>query len=171
MTTFYIVFLVPLLLFVSAFLYETWLSFARLRNPKKGRAGYVSATWEVTHTLLVFTVVMLIMTFTQDLVRLADVLFWSTFIAAIFLGLRAVAYLYIFYVRPPSRPASWIDWAFAFTHVFAAAFLVITVLRALWFIWQEHPVANTQFFPLFIPGLILVLFLCTVPMLTIYRTK
>ena len=39
MLTFYIVFLTPVLLFVLAFLYETWLSFARLKNPSSGKGG------------------------------------------------------------------------------------------------------------------------------------
>ncbi len=53
MWLFYVLFLAPVLLFVAAFLYETWLSFMRLKNPKKGRTSYLAATWEVTHTLLV----------------------------------------------------------------------------------------------------------------------
>lgn len=171
MLTFYVVFLVPLTIFVLAFLYETWLSIARLRNPNAGKTGYVSATWEVTHTLLVFAVVMLLMTFTQDLVRLADALFWPTFIAAIALGLRAVAYIYIFYVRHNAKRIGAIDWFFALTHIVAAAFLVTVVVKALWFIWKNDPVANTQFFPIFIPGLILVLLVCVVPILTLYRAK
>ena len=122
MWLFYILFLVPLLIFVSAFLYETWLSFVRLRNPAKGRSSYVTATWETTHTLLVFTVVMLLMTFTQALDQLAAAIFWPTFIAAVFLGLRAVAYIYIFYVRKTTAKANWIDWFFAFTHIGAALF-------------------------------------------------
>ncbi|MBL8121722.1 hypothetical protein JNM87_03160 [Candidatus Saccharibacteria bacterium] len=171
MWLFYVLFLTPLVLFVSAFLYETWLSFARLKNPKKGRAGYVTATWEVTHTLLVFTVVMLLMTFTQSLTALARSLYWSTFVAAVFLGLRAVAYLYIFYVRRDTKRINAIDWFFAITHVGAAIFLVVTVLQALVFIWTKDPVANTQFFPAFVPGLLLVLALCAVPLATVYRTK
>ncbi|MCA9327042.1 hypothetical protein KDA14_00775 [Candidatus Saccharibacteria bacterium] len=171
MLTFYIVFLTPVLLFVLAFLYETWLSFARLKNPSSGKGGYVNATWEVTHTLLVFSVVMLLMTFTQDLVRLADVLFWPTFIAAIALGLRAVAYIYIFYVRHNVKRAGIVDWFFALTHVVAAALLVTVVIKALWFIWQNNPTANTQFFPIFIPGLILVLLVCIAPIMSLYRAK
>lgn len=171
MWLFYILFLVPLVLFVSAFLYETWLSFVRLKNPAKGRAGYVTATWETTHTLLVFTVVMLLMTFTQALDQLAAAIFWPTFIAAVFLGLRAVAYIYIFYVRKETKRTNWIDWFFAFTHVGAALFLVLTVIKALLFIWQENPAANTQFFPVFIPGLILVLAITALPLLSIYRTR
>lgn len=171
MWLFYVLFLVPVLLFVAAFLYETWLGFMRLKNPKKGRASYLAATWEVTHTLLVFAVVMLLMTFTQSLTDLAHALFWPTFIAAVFIGLRAVAYLYIFYVRRSQTTINAIDWGFAITHVGAAVFLVITVVEALIFIWTKHPVANTQFFPAFVPGLLLVLALCAVPLATLYRTK
>lgn len=171
MWLFYVIYLVPVLLFVTAFLYETWLSFARLKDPKKGRATYLSATWEVTHTLLVFAVVMLLMTFTKSLTELASSLFWVTFIAAVFIGLRAVAYLYIFYVRKNQKTVNAIDWFFAFTHVGAALFLVATVVQSLIFIWTKDPVANTQFFPAFIPGLVLVLALCAVPLATIYRTK
>ncbi len=171
MFTFYLVFLLPVLVYMVAFLYETWLSFKRLKNPKAGRASYVTATWEVTHTLLVFAVVTLLMTFTQDLVRLASTLFWPTFIAAIALGLRAIGYLYIFYVRPRMSQANWVDWSFALTHVVAALFLAVTVVKALWFIGQQHPIANTQFFPIFIPGLLLVLAVCIVPIAVLYRTK
>ncbi len=171
MFTFYLVFLLPVFVYVMAFLYETWLSFRRLKDPGAGRASYVTATWEVTHTLLVFAVVTLLMTFTQDLVRLASTLFWPTFIAVIALGLRAVGYLYIFYVRPKVSRASWIDWGFALTHVVAALFLVVTVVKALWFIAQQHPIANTQFFPIFIPGVILVFAVCAIPIITLYRTK
>lgn len=171
MLTFYIVFLVPVLLYVIAFLYETFLSFKRLGNPRAGRYGYVSTTWEVTHTLLVFSIVMLVMTFTQDIVNLANVLFWSTFIAAIALGLRAVSYLYIFYVRDAKKRPGAIDWMFALTHVAAAIFLVITVVKALLFIWQHNPTPNTQFFPVFIPGLVLVVGVCILPMAVLYKTK
>lgn len=160
-----------MLLFVVAFLYETWLSFVRLRHLDKGRSGYVAGTWEVTHTLLVFAVVMLLMTFTQDLTAMAEVLFWPTFIAAIFLGLRAALYLYIFYVRQPNHKPSITDWLFAFMHVGAAGFLVATVVEALVYIGTYNPVANTQFFPAFIPGLVLVLALCVIPLVVIYRSN
>lgn len=171
MTIFYIVFLVPVLLYVLAFLYETWLSFRRLKDPRAGRSGYVSSTWEITHTLLVFSVVMLVMTFTQDIVELAQVLFLSTFIAAIALGLRAVAYMYIFYVRDSKKKPGAIDWGFALTHIVAAIFLVATVVKALLFIWQNSPTPNDQFFPVFIPGLLLVVGLCIFPMIVLYKSK
>ena len=165
-----ILFLVPLVLFVAAFLYETYLSFVRLKNPKAGRTGYVNATWEVTHTLLVFTVVMLLMLFSSSLEKLADVMFLSTFLAATALAIRIACYLYIFYIRTSKR-TNWIDWTFAISHVAAAGLLVVTVLRALWFIYKEKPEVNSQFIPAFLPGLALVLALCAVPLMSLYFAK
>lgn len=171
MTSALVLFLVPTLLFVLAFLYETYLSFYRLKYPRRGRKGYVTATWEFTHTLLVFAVVMLIMMFTQSLDSLAAAIFLPTFIAAVFLGLRAVCYIYIFYVRRSTAKIDWVDKVFALTHVGAALFLVITVASALWWMYKNHPVPNSEFVPYFIPGLVLVLAICAVPIGMLYGTK
>ncbi len=165
----YILFLTPVLLFVLAFLYETYMSFARLYS-KKIRTAYLKSTWEFTHTLLVFAVVMLIMLCTQALDKLADRLFLSTFLAAVALGLRAALYIYIFYVqKKPTR--SLLDWIFAWSHVVAALLLVVTVLKAVWFLHSENPTINTQFLPYFLPGLALVLAATCIPIISIYRTK
>lgn len=170
MTAAVTLFLIPTLIFVIAFLYETFLSFVRLKNPKAGKTGYLSATWEVTHTLLVFAVVMLVMMFTQAIDGLAAAIFVATFCAAVALGVRAVLYTYIFYVRKTQK-TSWLDWAFAFSHVVAAALLVVVVLQALWFLYKNNPPVNSQFLPYFIPGLVVVLALCIVPIAVLYRTK
>lgn len=163
-------FLIPTLLFVIGFLYETFLSFRRLKNPKAGKSGYLSATWEVTHTLLVFAVVMLLMMYTSVIDQISTAIFTATFIAAVALGLRAFFYIYIFYVRT-SNKTSWVDWAFALTHVVAALFLVIVVLQSVWFVVKNNPPTNSQFLPYFIPGLLVVLILCIVPIITLYKTK
>jgi hypothetical protein len=165
-----ILFATPILLFVLAFLFETFLSFRRLTYPKVGRAGYLSATWEVTHTLLIFGVVMLVMLFTSSLNELSSAIFTSTFIAAAALTVRSATYTYIFYVRT-SKKTSWIDWTFALSHVVAALFLVVTVLKACWYLYKNNPPVNSQFIPAFIPGLVLVLAICIVPIITLYRTR
>lgn len=166
----YLLFITPVVLFVLAFLYETYISFKRLFNPKVGRSGYLSATWEVTHTLLVFAVVMLVMLFTSSIDQLASAIFTSTFIAAAALSVRAIAYTYIFYVRQ-KRVTSAVDWLFAVSHVVAAVFLVITVVKALWFIYSKHPEVNDQFYVAYFPGLALVLAICAWPIIELYTTK
>ena len=170
MTGALVLFLVPTLLFVITFLYETYVSFKRLFKSNYGRANYVSATWEVTHTLLIFAVVMLLMLFTQTLDKLASAIFLSTFLAATALLIRSACYTYIFYARK-KKIINWVDWVFAFCHVFAVAFLVITVVEALWYVLANKPPVNEQFIPAFIPGLILVLALCAVPIIALYKTK
>ncbi|MBP9667571.1 hypothetical protein KBD87_02090 [Candidatus Saccharibacteria bacterium] len=160
----------PIVLFVLAFLYETYLSFMRLKSPKAGKGGYVAATWEVTHTLLIFAVVMMLMLFTGSIDKLGSAIYVATFTAAVFLGLRSVGYLYIFYVRS-TRTTNWIDWVFAFSHVGAAISLVIVVLQASWFLVVHQPAANLEFIPAFLPGLILVLAVGALPMLTLYKSK
>jgi len=166
-----VLFIIPVVLFVVTFLYETYLSFRRLKNPKAGKSGYLSATWEITHTLLVAAVVMLVMMFTASLDKLSSAIFLATFSAAVALGIRAVLYIYIFYVRNNQSKTNWIDWTFAMTHVAAAGLLVTVVVQALWFIYDNNPAANTQFLPYFVPGMIFVLLVTATPILVLYKTK
>lgn len=166
-----ILFLVPVTLFVIAFLYETYLSFRRLNKPKAGRYGYLSATWEITHTLLVAGIVMLVMMFTSVLDNLSSAIFVATFLAAVALGVRAVLYIYIFYVRGNKIKTNYIDWAFAITHVLAAVLLIVVVLQALWFLYKNNPPANNQFLPYFIPGLVIILAITILPIIYLYKTK
>jgi hypothetical protein len=164
----YILIYLPILLFVVAFLYETYLSFARLRG--KSRHRYVDATWEVTHTLLIFGVVMLLMLFTKSIDVISDAIFIPTFLAATALLIRAACYIQIFYVREKPN-INWTDWTFAFSHVAAALLLVVVVIKSTWLLVTEHPEANLQFIPAFMPGLALVLAICAIPIYVIYSNK
>jgi cytochrome bd-type quinol oxidase subunit 2 len=165
-----ILFLIPVLLFVVAFLYETFLSLQRLFKPQASKRGYVNATWETTHTLLVAGVIVLVMMFTRDIANLGSAIFLSTFLAAGALVVRAVIYCYIFYVRK-SEKVNWVDWLFAASHLLAAVFLVITVLEALWYLYRNNPPANTEFLPLLVPGLVAVIAAIAVPMFVLYKTR
>jgi cytochrome bd-type quinol oxidase subunit 2 len=170
MNSAYALFLIPLTLYVVAFLYETILSFLRLKNTEAGRTGYVHATWEITHTLLIFALVVMLMLFTKVIDDLGAVMFVPAFLAAVALTIRSMCYIYIFYVRN-STTTSWIDWVFAGSHVAAASLLVLTAVRALLYLLQNQPPANTQFIPVFVPGLIVVVAICLAPMLFLYFTK
>lgn len=166
----YSLFLIPLALYVLAFLYETLLSFLRLWHPEAGRTGYVHATWEITNTLLIFALIVMLMMFTKSIDEIASVMFMPSFLAAVALALRAVFYIYIFYVRSsPKRTLA--DWIFAFSHLFAAIFLIVGSVKALLYLFKNNPDANEQFIPLFIPGLILIGTVCLVPILFLYSSK
>ena len=165
----YLLIYIPIVLFVVAFLYETFLSIRRLVRPNQ-LSGYVDTTWEVTNTLLVFAVVMMLMLFTQSLDVLADAIFMSTLLAGGALLMRSACYLYLFYLKKSAK-IGWVDWLFAASHVAAALLLVVTVLRATIVLATKHPIANLNFIPYFIPGLVAVLAICAVPMFKLYRTK
>ncbi|HEY8992835.1 MAG TPA: hypothetical protein VIM37_03225 [Candidatus Microsaccharimonas sp.] len=164
----YLLIYIPILLFVVAFLYETYLSFARLF--KKTSLAYTDATWEVTNTLLVFGVVMLMMLFTQEIDRLGAAIFLTTLSAGFALLLRGALYVYVFYIKETKRIGI-LDWLFAISHVVAALLLVLTVLRASIFLFTQHPIANVEFIPYFVPGLIVVLAISIFPLVRMYRTR
>lgn len=170
MITVYLLIYVPILLFVVAFLYETWLSIVRLINPRRQTYGYLDATWEVTNTLLIFGVVMLLMLFTKYIDQIAAEIFMSTLLAGLFLLVRAACYLYIFYAAGP-RKVGVIDYVFSVSHLLAALALVVTVLKSSLFLITNHPQANQQFVPYFIPGLIVVLAVTAIPIVRLYTTK
>lgn len=166
----YLLIYIPILLFVVAFLYETFLSLARLRGPYSTKHGYVDATWEVTNTLLVFGVVMLLMLFTRSIDVIASAIFTSTLIAGTALLVRSACYLYIFYVKT-SRKVGLVDWLFASSHLVAALALVVTVIEATIVLFTKHPIANLNFIPYFLPGLVFVLALCAIPLAKLYNSR
>lgn len=167
MTGVYLLIYVPILLFVLAFLYETYLSFARLFNKSKGRGGYVEATWEVTHTLLVFGVVMMLMLYTGVIDKISDAIFIPTFLAATALAIRGICYIYVFYVSDGKR-RTWVDWLFAISHVVAALLLVVVVALFTWFLYTTNPAANTQFVAPFSVGLVVILAVTALPLTYLY---
>lgn len=168
--TVYALIYVPILMFVLAFVYETYLSIARLFRPRLRGSGYVDATWEVTNTLLVFGVVMLMMLLTDSIDVISQAIFLPAMLAACALVVRAACYLYIFYVKKPGTKGL-ADYVFALSHVAAALCLVVTVVRATFVLITHHPAANTQFIPYFLPGLAFVVALCAVPLARLYKTK
>lgn len=162
-----ILFLVPVGLYVLAFLYETYLSFERLFRHNSAGRGYVAATWEITHTLLVFAVVMLLMMYSQVIDALSATIFSAAFLALAALTIRACVYLYVFFVKKITRIGV-PDVIFALSHVVAAGLLLLTVYQAVNFIVTIHPPANSQFLPYFIPGLLLVVAVTVLPIVWLY---
>ncbi len=161
---------VPILLFVIAFLYETYLSIIRL-NGKNNGSSYVDATWETTHTILVFGVVMMIMLFTRNLDVIASYLFLPAFTAISFLFLRGICYLQIFYTRQTSSKQSLVDWIFMLSHLGAAVSLVWAVVAFSYVLLSKDVVANTQFIPAFLVGLVIILSIVILPLTYLYLGK
>lgn len=164
-----VLFLIPTLIYLVFFLFETYLSVKRLFS-KDSRTYYVQITWEVTHTFLVIGLVMLFIFYSRSLNVLAGYIFIYAFMAGLFLLIRGILYSYIFYVHKKTN-INILDYLFSLMHILAAFFLVILIVRVIDFVNKYHPVANTQFIPYFIPGLVLTTALIIVPLLMIYKIK
>ena len=164
--------LVPLVLFLAAFVLEAYMSFKRLAIVKPD-SPYMLHTWETSHTFLVVSVACFAAFFTSNLWELADAAFYGLFLAALFAGVRAMAYVYIFYVRDPAKRLvrNWIDWVYAICHVGMAAGVVVLLVQLLPVLFKTDLQANTQFLPWMWPGLILVLALCSIPVVSLYSSR
>ena len=160
-------FLVPVGLYVLAFLYESYLSFRRLFKTVGSGRSYVSVTWEVTHTLLVFALVMLLMMYSQVIDQLSTTIFNFAFLALGALTIRTCIYLYLFYVRK-KQVIGLLDWLFAFSHIAVAGLVITTVYEAVHFVIVTRPPVNSQFLPFFIPGLLLVIAVTFLPIVWLY---
>jgi H+/Cl- antiporter ClcA len=164
--------LVPLVLFLLAFVVELFMSFKRLSN-NKPNGSYLNATWEVTHTFLVVSVALFVALFSANLTDLASASFLGFFVTAVFAGLRGAAYIYLFYVRSGAqrKVRNWVDWAFAFTHVGMVLGVLLLLLGLVPKLFQIDLQPDTSFVPWMWPGLILVLALCVPPIVSLYSTK
>ncbi len=164
--------LTPLVLYVAAYLVETVMSFARLRNHKT-RHSYLDATWEVTHTFLVMSIAFFANLFSHNLREIASAAFIGIFTAACFIAVRGLLYMYLFYVRPDNKRGArnWADWAFALSHIGILVGVAILLLQLVPALFRADLVVNEQFLPWMWPGLILIGGLCVLPILSLYKTK
>lgn len=169
MITIWTFILIPLVLYVAAFVVETVLAFTRLKN-RKANHSYLPATWETTHTFLVVSVALFVAFFSQNLVELAEAAWWGIWIAAVGIGLRGAVYVYLFYVRANRATRNWIDYTFAALHVWIVAGLGVLLVQLIPAILAADLKANTAFIPYMWPGLVLVLGLCVVPLASLYKT-
>lgn len=164
--------LLPLLLFLVGYIVETYVSFARLKNKKKDNS-YLDATWEVTHTFLVVSVACFVGFFSTNLIELADAAFYGMFLVSIFVALRTVTYIYLFYIREPTKRGvrNWIDVAFAFSHVGVVVSFLLMLAMLIPRILELDMQPNNQFISWMTPGFVLTLLLCILPILSLYKTK
>lgn len=169
MITVWIFILIPLVLYLAAFAVEAYMAFARLGN-HKAKGSYLDATWETTHTFLVVAVALFVAFFSQNLVDLAQAAFLGLWVAAVGIGLRGAAYVYIFYGRRDTTRRDWADQFFAWIHGLIVAGVGILLWQLVPALFTVDLIANTEFLPYMWPGLILILVLCVPPLLSLYNT-
>ena len=158
-----------LAVYLVAFSYETILSWRRLRRAATGRAGYVDATWEITHTLLVFGFTLFMITYSQALPDIAPVIFFPVLLTGVALALRAALYLYIFYIRSSRRRQGLVDYLFALAHLLIIGGLLTSVIAGTMKIQALNASPNLAYFGSLLPGLFVTLAICAWPLWRLYR--
>jgi hypothetical protein len=168
----YLFVLLPIGLYIPLFIYETYAAFKRLNSRGKKGGAYVHATWEVTHTFLILGLTNFIWLFSHDATRIAKATYWGLILAGAFFIVRAVLYLYLFFVTDQrGKHNTSADYLFALSHVSILGGIVYTLVRATIELSGSSPVINTAFIPWMWSGLVLLFALGAVPFITLYTTK
>lgn len=168
----YSLILIPLFFYVAVFSYETYLSIKRISNKKLKRGeAFVSATWEVTHTILVYAFVIFFVSHADLLPAIATTIFLPVIILMIALIARGTLYLYLFYGNTKiSKIGKLWHGLFAITHLVNLAAALWLTIAVAYEIITRHFIASTENIGLIALGLIPIGLLCAVPLYTLYRT-
>lgn len=163
----YVLLVTVLVLYAAGFLYETYMSFRRLKS--SAREVYPAASWEIIHTTLVLAFATFMITHGPMLEAIAPLIAMPFLIALLGFFLRGACQLLIFYGRKESYRRNWLDWCFAVSHlVILVPFLYAVVVVAIYLF--THPLdVITSMFSWFIPGLIIGLVVCAWPLITVLK--
>lgn len=157
---------VPLGLYVLAFSYETFAAFRRLAKP----SGYINATWEITHTLLVLAITNFTWLWSDAMIAVAHEAYWGLIIAAAAFVLRAIFYVYLFFASPGGKhPVA--SWLFALCHLVMLVGLVYAIVVTMHVLATQNYAVNDQLLPYMWPSLIAAAIVCAIPILQSYRQK
>ncbi|HEX4662414.1 MAG TPA: hypothetical protein VH144_02265 [Candidatus Saccharimonadales bacterium] len=167
----YLVVLIPLLAYLLAFSYETILSLLRLSKTYQRRhkyQGYAHATWEITHTLLVFSFTSFFVLFSPLVVELADRAYLPLFATGILFAIRGLLYLYLFYVATDDKPHPVWDALFALSHLALLGALIWSIATVARLVIDVPVTPLTDLVPIVAPPVILVLIISFIPLIRMY---
>lgn len=153
------------------FLVEVYIAFRRIGKPLDKGGEYLHATWEVTHTFLILGVNYFMWLYSSAVVDVARAVFLPLIsFGAVFI-IRAVLYIYLFYVKKSNKPNIVVDWLFAVCHVAMIACIAIVALETLRILLSGNYESNAILLPLLYPGLFLMVPLTIVPLYFLYKTR
>ena len=162
---------IPILCYVALFLVETGISFRRIGKPLDKGGAYLHATWEVTHTFLILGITYFMWLYSSAIVDISQKMFMPLVIFGAVFVIRAILYLYLFYIKQPTKPNLLIDWSFAICHIIMLICLVLVAVIALGVMQNGNYLANEILLPLLYPGLILTFLIICIPIYFLFTTK
>lgn len=170
----YVIVLIPLIAYILAFSYETILSVLRLSGAYQRRhryQGYAHATWEITHTLLVFSFTSFFVLFSPLVVELADRAYLPLFATGILFAIRGLLYLYLFYVISDDKPRPIWDALFALSHLALIGTLIWSIATVVKLIIDVPVTPLTDLVPIVAPPVVLVLIISALPVARMYWAR
>lgn len=162
---------IPILAYIPMFLVEAYISLRRIGKPLDKGGEYLHATWESTHTLLILGINYFMWLYSSAIVDVAN----SVFIPLISFGaafiIRAILYLYLFYIKKPTKPYLLVDWIFAICHMVMLICITWIAIATIDILRNSNYKSNDILLPLLYPGLALTIPLISAPIYFLYKTR
>lgn len=168
----YFLIIFPLLWYLLAFGYETGLAFSRLGGGRLNRGvAFVSGTWEVTHTMLVYAFTVFAISFASLLPQAASKLFLPISFFMCALMIRGSLYLYLFYSDKKVALGGFWRLVFAVAHLASWLAVAVGSYRMVNLIHKTNFTPSTNALGEIAIGFVLAVVICAVPLLQIYRRQ
>lgn len=162
--------ILPMLVYIPMFLVEVYIAFRRIGKPLDKGGEYLHATWEATHTFLILSVNYFMWLFSSAIVDVAKAVFVPLLTFGGVFIVRAVLYIYLFYIKKSNKPNLLADWSFALCHIVMLVCLVyIAVVTTTTLLGGDYA-PNDFLPPLLYPGIFLMVPLVAVPVYFLYKT-
>lgn len=163
--------IVPLLVYIPMFIVEVYISFRRIGKPLDRGGEYLHATWEATHTFLILALNYFMWLYSSAIVDVANAIFVPLITFGAVFIVRAILYVYLFYIKKTNKPNLLADWLFALCHVAMLVCITVVTITTARILFEGNYEPNHLLLPLLYPGLLLMLPLVSVPLYFLYKTK
>ncbi len=167
----YALILIPVVCWLTAFGYETWIALGRADSADYSLGvPYVHASWEITHTLLVYAFTIFIISHADALPLLDRTLFLPVCVFMVSLIVRGCLYLYLFYGDIKHPKMIWHN-LFAISHIIMLVAIILGALGTFFTLRLYSFSPNTDNLVIVAIGFVLTSALCFLPIYTAYQHK
>lgn len=168
----YALILLPITGWVIAFGYETWLALGRSEGGDYSvGTAYMHASWEITHTLLVYGFTVFVVSHADSLDILDRTLFIPVCVFMMSLLVRGCLYLYLFYgpqtIKHPELYHSVLAASYVVSMVSVLCGFILTIINIQ--LYSLTP--STENMPIIGFGFVLTSVLCFLPIRAAYTYK
>ncbi len=148
-----------------------FIAFRRIGKPLDKGGEYLHATWEATHTFLILGLNYFMWLYSGAIVEVARAVFIPLITFGAVFIVRAIFYVYLFYIKKSTKPDMLADWLFALCHVVMFVCISYVTFATAQILIGGSYEPNHILLPLLYPGLFLMIPLVSVPLYFLYKTR